>query len=198
MKISRQIVVSFILLIIIAALYRIMPGRPYGFAPQIAMAIFGGAVIKDKRLAFLLPLLSMFISDALYELLFRNGVGTIPGFYEGQITNYILFGSMTIFGFLITRLNVKRILLASLAAPTAFFILSNFFVWLSSSPDAGLSRPKNFNGLLLCYSDGLPFYPWSIVSCLVFSAILFGGYYFFMKKSVSSREVEFHSTGIQS
>ena len=198
MKISRQIAVSFILLIIIAALYRIMPGRPYGFAPQIAMAIFGGAVIKDKRLAFLLPLLSMFISDALYELLYRNGVGKIQGFYQGQLTNYILFGSMTIFGFLIRRLNVKKILLASLAAPTTFFLLSNFFVWLSNSPDAGLSRPKNFSGLLLCYSDGLPFYPWSVVSCIVFSAILFGGYYFFMRKSASSKEFQFHTSGISS
>src|SRR5690349_19256331 len=130
MKISKQILLSFLLLIIIASLYRIMP-RPYAFAPQIAMAIFGGAVIKDKKFAFLLPLLSMFISDALYELLYRNGIGNIPGFYEGQITNYILFGCMTIFGFLIKKINIPQILVASLAAPTAFFLLSNFFVWLS-------------------------------------------------------------------
>src|SRR5438045_8033345 len=106
MKISKQVLLSFILLIIIASLYRIMPGRPFGFAPQIAMAIFGGAIIKDKKLAFLLPLLSMFISDALYELLYRNGIGSISGFYEGQITNYILFGAMTVFGFFIKKMNV--------------------------------------------------------------------------------------------
>ncbi|MEO6453358.1 MAG: DUF6580 family putative transport protein [Ginsengibacter sp.] len=183
MRISKQVIVSFILLIVIASLYRIMPGRPFGFAPQIAMAIFGGAVIKDKKLAFLLPLLSMFISDALYELLYRNGVGNMKGFYEGQITNYILFGAMTVFGFFIKKLNVGRIVFASIAAPTAFFILSNFFVWLSSSPDAGYSRPKTFDGLLLCFNDGLPFYPWSVIATLVFSAVLFGGYYFFTKNS---------------
>ena len=72
MKINRQIIFSFILLIIIASLYRIMPGRPYGFAPQIAMAIFGGAIIKDKKFAFLLPILAMFVSDALYQLLYVN------------------------------------------------------------------------------------------------------------------------------
>lgn len=184
MKITKQVVVSFILLVIIASLYRIMPNRPFGFAPQLAMAIFGGAVIKDKKLAFLLPLLSMFISDALYEILYRNGVGTIRGFYDGQITNYILFASMTVFGFLIKKLDVARIILASLAAPTAFFLLSNFFVWLSSSPDAGLSRPKTFNGLLMCYNDGLPFYPWSVAATLIFSAILFGSYYLVTKNSV--------------
>ena len=162
-----------------------MPGRQglYGFAPQIAMAIFGGAIIKDKKLAFLLPLLSMFISDALYEILYRNGIGTIKGFYQGQITNYILFGAMTVFGFFIKNLKVSRILFASLAAPTTFFILSNFFVWLSNSPAAGLQRPKTFNGLLLCLNDGLPFYPWSVASTLIFAAILFGGYYLFSKDS---------------
>ena len=97
MKVSRQVVISFLLLIVIASLYRIMPGRPYGFAPQWAMAIFGGAIIKDKKLAFILPLLSMFISDALYEVLYRNGVGNIQGFYEGQFANYILFGKLVLF-----------------------------------------------------------------------------------------------------
>src|ERR1035437_8181641 len=101
MKITKQVVVSFILLVIIAALYRMMPGRPYGFAPQIAMAIFGGAMRKDKKISFLLPLLSMFISDGLYEILYRNGVGNMPGFYDGQFTNYILFGLITFFGFFI-------------------------------------------------------------------------------------------------
>ena len=126
MKVTKQIITSLILLIVIASLYRIMPGRPYGFAPQIAMAIFGGAVIKDKKFAFLLPLLSMFISDALFEVLYRNGVGNMKGFYDGQVTNYVLFGLMTFFGFFIKNFNISRIAIASIAAPTAYFILSNF------------------------------------------------------------------------
>ena len=184
MKITKQIVTGFILLIVIASLYRIMPGRPYGFAPQIAMAIFGGAIIKDKKFAFLLPLLSMFVSDALYEILFRNGVGNMPGFYEGQITNYILFASLTLFGFFIKNFNIGRIALAAMAAPTTYFLISNFLIWLSNSPLAGLGRPKTFNGLLLCFSDGLPFYPWSIAATFIFSAILFGSYYLITKQSL--------------
>ncbi len=190
MKVTKQIVVGFILLIVIASLYRIMPGRPYGFAPQIAMAIFGGAIIKNKKFAFLLPLLSMFVSDALYEILFRNGVGNMPGFYEGQITNYILFTSLTLFGFFIKNFNVGRIAIASIAAPTTYFIISNFLVWLSSSPLAGLSRPKTFNGLLLCFGDGLPFYPWSVAATFIFSAILFGSYYLITKNSLMPSKIE--------
>lgn len=190
MKITKQLAGSFILLIVIASLYRIMPGRPYGFAPQIAMAIFGGAIIKDKKFAFLLPLLAMFVSDCLYQLLYINGVGSIYGFYQGQALNYILFAGLTIFGFFIKNLNVKRIALASIAAPTAYFLASNFFVWASSSPLAGLGRPKTFAGLMMCYADGLPFYPWSVASTFVFSALLFGSYYLMTKKSTSLIAVE--------
>lgn len=189
MKATKQIVTGFILLIVIASLYRIMPGRPYGFAPQIAMAIFGGAIIKDKKFAFLLPLLSMFISDALYEILYRNGVGNMYGFYEGQLTNYILFTSLTVFGFFIKNFNVGRIAIASIAAPTTYFLISNFLVWLSSSPLAGLGRPKTFNGLLLCYNDGLPFYPWSVAATFIFSSVLFGSYYLLMKRSLVQSSV---------
>jgi hypothetical protein len=190
MKITKQLAGSFILLIVIASLYRIMPGRPYGFAPQIAMAIFGGAIIKDKKFAFLLPLLAMFVSDCLYQILYMNGVGSIYGFYDGQVLNYILFAGLTIFGFFIKNLNVKKIALASIAAPTAYFLASNFFVWASSSPLAGLSRPKTFAGLMMCYGDGLPFYPWSVASTFVFCAILFGSYYMMTKQSATLVAVE--------
>lgn len=181
MKNTKQLAVSFILLIIIASLYRIMPGRPYGFAPMIAMAIFGGAIIKDKKFAFLLPLLAMFVSDGLYQLLYINGVGNIPGFYDGQVTNYILFGGLTVFGFFIKNFNIKRIALASITAPTVYFLISNFLVWASASPLAGLGRPKTFSGLIMCYGDGLPFYPWSVASTFIFSAIFFGSYYLMTK-----------------
>lgn len=181
MKLNRNVVVSFVLLIMIASLYRIMPDRPWGFAPQIAMCLFGGAVIKDKALAFLLPLLSMFISDALYEVLYRSGVGNTPGFYDGQILNYVLFASMTVFGFFIKRINVLQIAVAALAAPTAYFFLSNFVVWIGGG---GYARPKTFSGLMMCYNDGLPFYGGSVAASLIFSALLFAGYVFFSRPAV--------------
>lgn len=185
MKISRQLLVSLGLLVVVASLYRILPGRPYGFAPQIAMAIFGGAIIKEKKFSFLLPLLSMFISDALYELLYVNGLSPLSGFYGGQLLNYALFAGLTMFGFFIKGFDLKKIALASVSAPTVYFMVSNFFVWASSSPLAGLGRPKTFDGLMMCFADGLPFYPWSLLSTVVFSGLFFGTYYFIFQKQVS-------------
>ena len=175
MKNNRTVFLSFLLLIIVASLYRVIPGRPFGFAPQYAMAIFGGAMfIKNKKLAFLVPLLSMFISDVLYEILYHAGITTQQGFYAGQWLNYLLFALLTIIGFLIKKINVVNVFLAALAAPTVYFLLSNFIVWLGGG---GLERPKTLSGLLMCYNDALPFYPNSLYATVVFSAVLFGGYF---------------------
>jgi hypothetical protein len=176
MKSSNKIIWSFLLLVVIAALYRIIPGRPYGFAPQWAMAVFAGAVIKDKKWAFIIPVLSMFVSDLLYQVLYSGGLTSIQGFYEGQWQNYILFTLLVFVGFAIKKMNVLQITAASLAAPSLYFIVSNFLVWASNGDTRGLGRPKTFNGLMLCYSDGIPFYKTSILATLVFSAILFGTY----------------------
>src|SRR6476620_4117972 len=155
MKQSKSLIVPFILLIVIASVYRVWEGRPWGFVPQLAMALFGGAVIKDKKFAFILPLLSMLLSDVLYELLFRNGLSSIPGFYSGQFTNYVLFAGITFIGFWMRNLNIGRIAAGTFIAPTIYFLLSNFEVWIGGG---GLQRPKTFNGLLQCYADGWPFY----------------------------------------
>src|ERR1700704_4868477 len=179
MKLNKSLIIAFLLLIVISSLYRVWENRPWGFAPQIAMAIFGGAVIKDKKWAFILPLLSMFLSDVLYQILYVNGLTELKGFYKGQITNYIFFAGLTFFGFLIKKISWVNVLAASLIAPTLYFLASNFFVWLSAT--GGLQRPQTFNGLLMCYNDGLPFYKGYILGTLFFSAILFGGYYLITK-----------------
>ncbi|MBX2923705.1 MAG: hypothetical protein KF746_15995 [Chitinophagaceae bacterium] len=174
MKFNKTFLILFIALIAIAALYRIVPGRPYGFAPQIAMALFAGAVIKDWKWAFALPLFSMVLSDTIYEILYNLGYSQMQGFYEGQLTNYILFALMTVVGFLIKKPTVLNVLAASIAAPTIYFFLSNFLVWSSGS---GLQRPKTWDGLMMCFADGLPFYKNSLYGTLFFSTVLFGGWY---------------------
>ena len=189
MKSSKYIVWSFVLLVIVAALYRIIPGRPFGFAPQWAMAVFAGAVIKDKKWAFIMPVLSMFISDLLYQVLFIGGVSDMPGFYQGQWQNYLLFTLLVFVGMGVKKLNVFQIALASVTAPTLYFLVSNFLVWAGNGT-RGLDRPRNFQGLLLCYSDGIPFYRMSILATLIFSAILFGSFIFASNYQTIGREVK--------
>ena len=140
MKLNKSVFLAFGLLILVGSVLRLA-----GYAPQIAMGIFGAAVISDKRLAFILPLVSMFLSDVLYEVLFRAGYMEYGGIYEGQAANYLVLAAVTLLGFFARNLNWGRIALVTLAAPALFFVLSNFLVWAGGG---GLQRPKTFDGLV--------------------------------------------------
>jgi hypothetical protein len=184
MKINKQFIYTLVSLVVIASLYRIFPNRPMGFAPQIAIALFAGSIIKHKKYSFALPILSMVISDGLYQVLYLNGLSSIQGFYSGQALNYVLFAGLTVFGFFINQTKVLQIALGSIAAPTAYFLLSNFFVWLGGG---GFQHPKTAAGLMQTYMDGIPFYTNSVLATAFFTALLFGGYALLsQKKSIAA------------
>lgn len=178
MKLNKTNLLILLVLIIVAALYRIWDTRPMGFAPQIAMALFAGSVSKDKRLAFLFPILSLFISDLLYQFLYLQGLTSIKGFYSGQVVNYILIASVTIIGFFINKNRIGQIFIGSVAGAVYFFLVSNFMVWTGGGLDIN-NQPyeRSFNGLLLCYAAALPFFKWSLLSTLIFNGVFFGSYY---------------------
>lgn len=187
MKQNRSALLAFGLLVIIGSAF-----RAAGFAPQIAMAIFGAAVIKDKRLAFILPLLSMLLSDVFIEILYRGGYMNYGGFYsgqtfyDGQVLNYIVLAGLTLLGFLARNLNWGRIAMVTLTAPVIYFLISNLLVWMGG---AGYSRPHTFGGLLLCYEDGLPFLRTSLLYTILFSAILFGGYFLLQRMALRRKQL---------
>jgi hypothetical protein len=195
MKGNKSFFLALGLLILSASLYRVWEGRPYGFAPQIAMAIFGGSVIKDKRLAFILPLLSMLLSDLLYEALYVNGLSSIKGFYGGQWINYVLFAGLTIFGFALRSIKLAKVLAFGISGSLLFFILSNFTVWLGGG---GLRRPKTFEGLMMTYNDALAFYrEYGVIpgfagnfmmGDIFFCLLLFGSYYLMQRTFLSDRK----------
>ena len=187
MKIDKSIIVSFVLLVVIASLYRIMPGRPYGFAPQIAMALFSGSIVKNKQYSFLLPLFSMLLSDVLYEVLFQLKISAIPGFYGGQWINYLLFGAVTFIGFAVNQNKWISILGGSLAGVLFYFLASNVAVWMGGGLALNnLPYPKTFDGLLNCLIAGVPFMKNSLIATLFFSAVLFGSYYLLNRKAIAS------------
>jgi hypothetical protein len=189
MKLNKSNLLILLVLIIAAAVYRVWDSRPMGFAPQIAMALFAGSVIKDKKISFLFPILSLFVSDLLYQFLYSQGLTTIKGFYSGQLLNYLLIASITIIGFFINKNRISRILIGSLAGAVYFFLVSNFMVWIGGGLDIN-NQPyaRSITGLLLCYTEALPFFKWSVLSTLVFNGVFFGSYYL-MGKSILKKEM---------
>ncbi len=182
MKIDKSIIVSFVLLVIMASLYRIMPGRPLGFAPQIAMALFSGSIIKDKKYSFLMPLFSMLLSDIIYEVLFSLQLSSIQGFYSGQWINYVLILSITVIGFAVNKSKWFSILAGSVAGVLFYFVASNFAVWIGGGLGLNnLPYPKTIDGLSACLAAGLPFLKGSLYATLFFSTIFFGSYFLINK-----------------
>ena len=190
MKLNKSNLLVLFILILACALYRVWDSRPMGFAPQIAMALFAGSVSKDKRFAFLFPILSLFISDLLYQFLYSQGLTTIKGFYSGQLVNYLVIASVTVIGFLINKNKIGQIFIGSLAGAIYFFLASNFTVWIGGGLDINSQPyPRSLSGLLLCYTEALPFFKWSVISTLVFNAIFFGSFYL-LGKSVLRKEMQ--------
>jgi len=180
---KRSTILVFILLVLACALYRVWENRPFGFAPQIAMALFAGSVIKNKRFSFLVPLLSMLVSDVLYQILYAQGLTQLKGFYGGaQWVNYFLFTAVTVIGFFIKKNNVGHIIAGSLAGVVFFFIASNFFMWLGGGLDINNQPyPKTFQGMMSCFAAGLPFLRGSLWATLIFNTIFFGSHYLYRR-----------------
>ena len=166
---SKNTFLSLAVLIIATAIFRV----GLGFAPQLAVAVFSGALFADnKKMVFLMPLLSMLVSDIIFQVLFVYNLSTISGFYGfDQIVNYLMIGSVAFIGLYARNFKITNILAANIAAPIVFFLVSNFFVWATFG---GWHHPITFSGLIACYADGVPFLWKSLGSTLVFGIMFFG------------------------
>ena len=170
MKQNKTMVLVAVLMIVLAAVSRVVfYQQEFYFSPVIAMALFSGAVIKDKKLAFVMPIVSMFIADALFEL-----SGIAPGFWGwGQLVGYGILALITLFGFYLKKINVLNVAGFSIASSLIFFFLSNSSVWIL---DNSSYYAKTFSGYMDCLAAGVPFLRTGLAADLVYSAIFFGGY----------------------
>lgn len=155
---------AFILSAILAiAFWRILP-HPANVTPVMATALFCGSYLNDKKMALLLPLLAMLVSD-----FFIGFHGTMLFVYAGVAMTAIV-GMQ----FLQRKRQAMNIVAATVGCSMLFFLLTNFGAWLMS----GGFYPKTLEGLMQAYVAGIPFYRNSLLGDLFFVALLFGGYYF--------------------
>jgi hypothetical protein len=163
---TRFIVLT--LLVIAAALSRALPyliPHIWNFTAVGALAIFGGAQFSDKRLAFIIPISAMAISD----IFIGNGFSLVV---------YIGFVAMVACGFMIrNKVNTTNVILASFISASVFFLITNFaFLYPTTR------YPHNISGILTSYAAGLPFFRNMLIGNLVFSSVLFGTFYLLSKR----------------
>jgi len=146
-------------IIALAAALRIAP-HPWNFAPVGAMALFSGAMIRSRRLAFLFPLLALFAGDIFI------------GFHKLMPVVYASFLLSVAIGFwLRNRRTVARIGAATLFGAIQFFLITNFAVWAFD-----FSYPRNGAGLLACYAAGVPFFWNTLAGDAVYATLFFGSF----------------------
>jgi hypothetical protein len=144
-------------MIILAAVVRILP-HPWNFTPIGAMAIFSGAMFRDRRIAFLFPLVALFAGD-----LFVGIHRLIPIVYASFLVS-VFIGT-----WLANRRGVLRIGGAVFLGALQFFLVTNFAVWQLFG-----TYPNTPAGLAACYIAGLPLFGNTLAGDAVYSTLFFG------------------------
>lgn len=163
-------------LMALAAGYRLVvhfvPGvLPYNFTPIEAMALFGGACFTSRRMAFLMPLAVMLLSDLV--IAFSLPAGQIVDWYRMAPVIYGCIALTAVGGFALRgRVRGLNVVIAAIASASGFYVVTNAAVWLLSGAYATTSA-----GLVACLVAGLPFYQYgTLPGTLLWSGLLFGGF----------------------
>jgi len=147
-------------LIVLAIITRLVP-HPFNFTAIGALALFSGSVIPNKKLAFLVPIVAMLITDA------------IIGFHASMVPVYICFVAAVWIGMkMIRHINVLSVPAASISSSILFFLVTNLPFWYV---DISL-YPLTWQGTIESYTAALPFFGNQIAGDMFYSTVLFGVY----------------------
>ncbi len=164
-----------IAIVVAAAIYRIVP-HPFNFTPVLAIALFSGAKFERRSEAIIIPIAAMFLSDI------------ILGFHSTMLFVYLSLLFIVLFGYSINHQTNQRVInkpksrsklqqvlklfLSAVFSTGIFFLVSNFGTWVATD-----LYPHNIYGLWQCYLAAIPFMQNSLMGTILFSGIIFGGFY---------------------
>jgi hypothetical protein len=161
------------LMMLAAAFSRILP-HPWNFTPLGAMALFGAAYYSNRILAFVMPLLALWLGDlvmynTVYSSFHNHKLWLFPEVFPWYYLGFLLVVPL---GFVLLKsVKLKSIIGASLSASVVFFLVSNFGCWLGST-----IYPQSATGLFACYAVGIPFFWSTIGGDLFYCGVLFGAF----------------------
>ncbi len=163
---ARNLTPLMLGLVLAAALARLLP-HPPNFAPVTAMALFAGACLPDRRLALLLPLAAMALSDLALGLLAGD---PSVAFHRTLPVVYGALLAVSLLGFWLRgRRRPLSVAAATLASSVLFFLITNWGVWA-----LGDLYPRTWEGLVAAYVAALPFLGNALMGDAFYSALLFG------------------------
>jgi hypothetical protein len=146
-------------MIFAAAALLVLP-HPWNFTPVGAMAIFSGAMFRDRWAGFLLPLAGLFAGDIFI------------GFHSLMLIVYLSFAiSVAIAHWMAQSRTVARIGGAVFLGALQFFIATNFAMWA-----IGGFYPRTMAGFAQCFAAAVPLFWNTLAGDALYSVVLFGGF----------------------
>ncbi|ADG66865.1 hypothetical protein Plim_1022 [Planctopirus limnophila DSM 3776] len=157
---SQQVrLVAMCALVLLAILARFIP-HPPNFSPVGAVALFSGAFLTQRWFALLIPIAILTISDA-----FIGFHSLVPVVYGCFLIN-VLIGR-----WVGGHSNPLVLAGAALAGSIQFFLITNLANWWTY-------YPHTREGFLENYILAIPYFQNSVMSDLLFTTVLFGGWHF--------------------
>ena len=142
-------------LIVVGVLSRLIP-HPPNVTAVVGVSLLGAYAIRSPWLAALIPVAIMALADI------------VLGWHSSALFTYVgMLAGVLIGRGLLRQLSVLRLGGAAFLASLAFFLISNFGVYLGGYYGFGL------DGLIACYVAAIPFWGLSLIGDLGSTAILF-------------------------
>jgi Family of unknown function (DUF6580) len=167
------------LMILFAGLWQLVITMPLfvplsDFTPVGAMAIFGGYYYKSSWKVFLIPLVTLWLSDLLLDYFFYYH--SWVWFYDGFYWTYLAVAFMVVLGMFMKKVSIRNVIFAGLIATFAHWVITDFGVWVAHGVDitTGKPYPYDFAGFIKSLYLVIPFEKNMLLGNLVFGGILFG------------------------
>jgi hypothetical protein len=153
------------LFVLIAVLSRVLPHPWMNFTAVGASLLYFGA--RRSGWQMVLPVVALMATD-YYLTVFAYDY---PFHIQGYVVTWAWYLGVCLLGsvLLARKTTVLRVVGAVLGSATAFFVLSNFAVWVGSQ-----LYPHTLAGLGACYVAAVPFYGNDLVSTGLLAGCAFG------------------------
>lgn len=158
----------FVTVAILAAAATRLLHLPPNFTAIGALALFSGACMPNRWLSLLIPMIAMFATDL------------VLGFHNTIWAVYFAFTITTMLGWVISKQqSAGSIATMSIVSSLIFFFITNAAMWIVGFfvPASERFYSTSIEGLPLAIGSGIPFYANTLLSELLFGAILFGAFH---------------------
>lgn len=158
--------------ILLLAISRLLP-HPYNFTPLGGIAVLGATYFSSTLWKYVVPILAFYLSDVLVTNILFASFYADQGFVwlsSHMIWTYSAIVVIILASSVIMRKkSFKNLIGASLLGAVLFFAISNFGSWLVDP-----IYPKSIGGLGTAYVAGIPFFPATLASTILYASVGYG------------------------